>query len=89
MFTYLIFEIISAIIGTVAVIVLLVHLAKMPTIHNVLKRRGIIFPLFYLLSLFSQALSQTGHILQILPCLCLCIHMHQADSPLICHSIIF
>lgn len=58
MFTYLIFEIISAIIGTVAVIVLLVHLAKMPTIHNVLKRRGIYIPLIlFVIAIFTGLIS--------------------------------
>lgn len=45
MFTYLIFEVISAIVGAVALIVLFINLAKMPAIHNVIKQRGIYIPI--------------------------------------------
>lgn len=52
MFTYLIFEILSAVVGVTAIIVLFVHLAKMPTIHNVIKRRGMYIPILLFVVVF-------------------------------------
>lgn len=58
MFTYLIFEILSAILGTVAMIILLVHLAKTPAIHNVIKRKGIYIPIIlFVVALFTGLIS--------------------------------
>lgn len=48
MFTYLIFEMVSGLIGFIAVIILIVHLAQRPTIHAVIKRRGIYIPIILL-----------------------------------------
>lgn len=58
MFTYLIFEIISAVVGITALVVLFVHLAKIPSIHNVIKRRGIYIPIILFVSaLFTGFIS--------------------------------
>lgn len=45
MYTFLIFEIISVAIGIIALIVLFIHLAKIPAIRNVIKQRSIYIPL--------------------------------------------
>lgn len=57
MFTYLIFEIISAVVGIIALVILLTHLVKIPAVHTVVKRKGIYVPII----LFLIALS-TGFI---------------------------
>ncbi len=45
MFTYLFFEIASACIGIVALVVLFLHVAKKPQIHALLKKRGVYIPI--------------------------------------------
>lgn len=58
MFTYLIFEILSAIIGVIALVVLAVHLAKRPATHSTLKRRGIYIPIIlFIIAFFTGLLS--------------------------------
>lgn len=58
MFIYLIFEVLSALTGITALIFLIVHLAKMPSIHRVLKMRGIYIPIILFgISLFTGLLS--------------------------------
>jgi len=58
MFIYLIFEIISAIVGTVALIVLFIHLIKRPTIYNVIKQRGIYIPIIlFIVAFFAGFIS--------------------------------
>jgi nitrite reductase (NO-forming) len=58
MFIYLIFEIISAIVGVIALVVLLIHLAKIPAIHNVIKRKGIYIPIIlFIISFFTGLIS--------------------------------
>ncbi len=48
MFKYLIFEILSAVTGVIALIILFLHLAKKPVIHNAIKNKGIYVPLILL-----------------------------------------
>lgn len=58
MFTYLIFEILSAIIGVVAIIVLIVHLYSRPATRTTLKRKGIYIPiLLFIVAFFAGLLS--------------------------------
>lgn len=45
MFKYLIFEILSAVAGVIALVILFIHVAKKPSIHNRLKQRGVYIPL--------------------------------------------
>lgn len=56
MFTYLMFEIISAAVGAVALIVLLIHLIKIPTIRNAVKQRGIYIPIILFAVVFFTGL---------------------------------
>ena len=56
MFKYLIFEMLSALLGAVALIVLFVHLAKKPSIHDILKQRGIYIPIFIFIIAFFAGL---------------------------------
>lgn len=44
MFTYLIFEVVSGVVGAVAAIVLLVHIARNRTVHGIVRRPGIYVP---------------------------------------------
>lgn len=58
MFTYFIFEVISAVVGVLALIVLLIHLEKMPAVHNVIKRKGIYIPIvLFVIALFTGLIS--------------------------------
>lgn len=58
MFTYLIFEIISAVVGVIALVILFIHLAKIPSIHSVIKRRGIYIPLIlFVIAFFTGLIS--------------------------------
>lgn len=45
MFKYLIFEMLSAIIGVIAITIFFIHLVKKPVIHNIVKKPGIYVPL--------------------------------------------
>lgn len=56
MFKYLIFEVVSACIGVVALFILLVHLAKKPSIHSMLKQRGIYVPIILFFIVFLTGL---------------------------------
>lgn len=49
MFTYLTFEIVSGIIGFIAFVLLIIHLAQKPAIHVILKQKGIYIPILLLL----------------------------------------
>lgn len=54
MFTYLVFEILSAVVGAIAVIILISHLIKKPSIHKVVKQRGIYIPIIlFVVMLFT------------------------------------
>ncbi len=58
MFTYLIFEILSAVVGVTALIVLAIHLIKKPEIHSLLKKPGIYIPiLLFVFAFFSGMIS--------------------------------
>lgn len=58
MFTYLVFEIISAVVGVAALVILFVHLAKISSIHNVIKRRSIyISVILFIIALFAGFIS--------------------------------
>jgi nitrite reductase (NO-forming) len=58
MYTFLIFEILSAVVGGVALIVLLVHLLKQPTIHDLFKKPGIYVPiLLFIVAFFAGLIS--------------------------------
>lgn len=52
MLTYLFFEVLSAVIGVVALIVLTIHLAKQPSIRNIVKRPGIYIPIILFFIVF-------------------------------------
>jgi nitrite reductase (NO-forming) len=52
MFKYLIFEIISAFVGIVAIIVLLVHILQKPTVHEFIKRKGVYIPIILFIIAF-------------------------------------
>lgn len=52
MFIYLIFEIIAALVGAIALIALFVHLAKMPSFRGALRRRGIYIPIILFVAAF-------------------------------------
>lgn len=56
MFTFLIFEIVSAVVGGVALIVLLVHLLRQPTIHDLFKKPGIYIPIILFVVAFFAGL---------------------------------
>ncbi len=54
MFAYLILEIVTGIIGLLALIVLMVHLYKKPTIHKIVKQRGIYIPIIlFIVAVFA------------------------------------
>lgn len=58
MFKYLIFEMLSAIAGIIALTILFIHLAKKPRIHNVIKQRGIYIPIIlFCVALFTGLIS--------------------------------
>ncbi len=58
MFTYLIFEVISGLVGFTAVIILIVYFARQPAIHDVIKKRGIYIPIILLvITLFTGLLA--------------------------------
>ena len=58
MFTYLIFEIISGLIGFLAVIILIRHLYKNPEIHKMIRSPGIYVPLIlFIIALFTGLIS--------------------------------
>lgn len=56
MFTYLIFEIISALVGVIAIGILVYHLVKHKSIHAVLRERGIYIPIILFVIAFSTGL---------------------------------
>lgn len=58
MFTYLIFEMISALVGGIAAIILIIHLVRHETIRRVLKERGIYIPLIlFVVAFFTGFIS--------------------------------
>jgi len=52
MYTYIIFEALSAMVGVVAVIFLIVHLIKKPSIYNAIKQRGFYVPVVLFIIIF-------------------------------------
>jgi nitrite reductase (NO-forming) len=52
MFTYLVFEILSAVIGVIAILILIIHLIKKPSIHKVVKQPGIHIPIILFIIMF-------------------------------------
>jgi nitrite reductase (NO-forming) len=44
MFIYLILEVVSGIVGAIALLILIVHLVQKPSIHDVVRQRGIYIP---------------------------------------------
>ena len=83
MFTYLILKFISR-RWSYCLVILFIHLAKIPSIHSVIKRRGIYINLFYLLLLFHRS-----HLKQDIPsdfAMPAFMHsMRRVDCPLIYH----
>ncbi len=58
MFTYLIFEVISGVVGFVALVILLIHIIQVSKVHNILKRKGIFIPLvLFMVALFAGLVS--------------------------------
>ncbi len=58
MFTYLVFEILSAVIGVIAILILLIHIIKEPSIHKTLKQRGIYIPVaLFIIMIFTGMLA--------------------------------
>lgn len=54
MFTYLVFEILSAVIGVVALIILIFHVVKKPSVHELLKKRGVYIPIIlFIIMIFT------------------------------------
>ncbi len=50
MFTYLILEIISVLIGVVAIILFAIHLIKKPAIYKAVKQKGFYLPIIIFIS---------------------------------------
>lgn len=58
MFTYLISEIISTLVGVIAISILIIHLAKHKAVRTVLKERGIYIPIIlFVVAFFSGLIS--------------------------------
>lgn len=58
MFTYLIFEIIAALVGVIALIILAGHLARHGAIRTVLKERGVYIPaILFIIAVFTGLIS--------------------------------
>jgi nitrite reductase (NO-forming) len=54
MFTYLIFEIISGVVGFVAVVILIIHIFKIEAVRSRLKQKGVYIPIvLFVIALFS------------------------------------
>ncbi len=56
MFKYLILEILSAFVGTIALVILLVHIYKKPDIRGAIKRRGVFIPIILFIVAFFAGL---------------------------------
>lgn len=52
MFIYLILEIMSAVVRVIALIILLIYVAKISAIHNMIKRKGIYIPVILFIVAF-------------------------------------
>lgn len=58
MFTYLILEMLSALVGVVAILILIAHLVKIPQIGKVFKRKGIYIPIIlFVIAFFAGLIS--------------------------------
>lgn len=63
MFIYLIFEIISVISGTIAIVILVIHLARHKAIHDILRERGIYVPIiFFVIAMFAGLIANKTYL---------------------------
>jgi nitrite reductase (NO-forming) len=58
MFTYLIFEILSAVVGIIALILFVVHVVKIPRVRSIVTRKGVYLPLLlFVVAVFAGLIS--------------------------------